>query len=101
MAIRITDGATKMLSVRAATSHAVLRHMIGPFLRRAELVGRLEVGSNNRGTYTTLRRKADDGLAPQNATLRCLPRLRKSPFAIYNCFRNSRSALLTSLARSC
>jgi hypothetical protein len=67
MAIRITDGATKMLSVRAATSHAVLRHMIGPFLRRAELVGRLEVGSNDRGTYTTLRRKADDGLAPQKS----------------------------------
>jgi hypothetical protein len=56
-----------MLSVRAATSHTVLRHMIDPFLRRAELVGRLEVGSNNRGTYTTLRRKADDGLAPQKS----------------------------------
>ena len=27
--------------------------------------------------------------------------VKSGPFAIYNCFRNSRSALFTSLARSC
>ncbi len=54
--------------------------------------------------FSALRTQAEQtGISEkcQNATLRCLPRHRKSPFAIYNWFRNSRSALLTSLARSC
>jgi hypothetical protein len=89
----------------------------GPLNQRRPVLIRLMAGCrewvmgclcvNVRSTPVVPQRAVDLAALPKsaalghNATLRCLPRLRKSPFAIYNCFRNSRSVLLTSLARSC